>query len=95
MTTAADRRWFAAVASLETCALCGSQGEQVAHRDYGKGMGLKTKAHMTAYLCGQCHRELTDGKEYDRAQKRAFMDHAIVETHSRLIDAGQLVLKVK
>lgn len=93
MSTAADKRWFSAVASLETCSLCGSQGEQVAHRDYGKGMGLKTKAHMTAYLCGQCHRELTDGKEYDRAQKRAFMDRAIVETHSRLIDAGQLILK--
>jgi len=92
MSGSRDRAWFAAVASLETCSLCGSQGEQVAHRDFGKGMGLKTKSHMTAYLCGQCHRELTDGKEYNRDEKRALMDRAIVNTHSRLIEAGRLKL---
>lgn len=92
MTTAADRKWFAATASIELCALCGAQGQQVCHRDYGKGMGLKTKAWMTTYLCGNCHRQLTDGKEYNRDQKRALMDRAIVNTHSRLIEAGKLRL---
>lgn len=95
MTTAADRRWFAAVAELETCALCGVHGVQVAHRDFGKGMGQKTKCYETAPLCPECHRELTDGLAYDRAEKRALIDRAIVNTHSRLIDAGKLVLKVK
>jgi len=33
MTTAADRKWFEATASIEACALCGAQGQQVAHRD--------------------------------------------------------------
>lgn len=90
MTTAADRRWFQAVASLETCALCGRYGVQVAHRDYGKGMGLKTKCCCTTPLCNECHRELTDGVKYNRDEKRALMDRAIVETHLRLYEAGKL-----
>lgn len=93
MSTAADRRWFQAVAELENCALCGRHGVQVAHRDYGKGMGQKTRCYETAPLCPPCHRELTDGTEYTRDEKRALMDRAIVNTHSRLIDAGQLILK--
>lgn len=92
MTTVQDRRWFAAVASLESCVLCHRYGVQVAHRDYGKGMGLKTKPWMTAPLCPKCHAELTDGKQYSREEKRAFMDRAIVETHAMLIERG--VLKI-
>lgn len=38
MTTAADRRWFEAVASLETCSLCGRYGVQVAHRNEGRAI---------------------------------------------------------
>jgi len=86
----AESKWFAAVATIEHCVLCKRQGEQVAHRDYGKGMGQKTKPYMTARLCSKCHRELTDGKEYTREEKRAFMDRAIVDTHACLIEAGVL-----
>ena len=92
MSTALERRWFSAVAELEVCALCRRHGVQVAHRDYGKGASQKTDAWMTAPLCPECHRELTDGKEYNRDEKRAFMDRAIVETHARLIEAGKLKL---
>ena len=84
MTTAADRRWFAAVASLETCSLCGRYGVQVAHRNEGRGMGQKSAAYMTAALCPECHHAIDNGPDLDRA---------IVLTHSRLIDAGQLILK--
>lgn len=56
-------------------------------------MGQKTRPYMTAYLCAKCHRELTDGKEYNRDEKRAFMDRAIVDTHASLIEAGLLKLK--
>jgi len=94
MTTAADRRWFAAVASLETCSLCGRYGVQVAHRNEGRGMGQKSAAYMTAALCPECHHAIDNGPDLDRAERRAQMDRAIVLTHSRLIDAGQLVLKV-
>ena len=93
MTTAADRRWFRAVASLETCALCGQYGVQVAHRNAGRGMGQKAPAWQTAALCPTCHHAIDNGRDMPQAERRALMDRAIVLTHSRLIDAGQLVLK--
>jgi len=61
MSTAADKRWFAAVASLERCVLCGTFGIQVAHRNQGRGMGQKSDAHMTAALCPWCHNEIDNG----------------------------------
>lgn len=92
MTTAADRRWFAAVASLETCSLCGRYGVQVAHRNEGRGMGQKSAAYMTAALCPEDHAEIDNGKHLDQAERRALMDRAIVITHARLISAGKLRL---
>lgn len=94
MTTAADKRWFAAVASLAQCMLCRTLVGpfQVCHRDYGKGMGMKTRACETACLCAECHRELTDGTRYDRYTKRALMDRAIVNTHAALAQNGTLEL---
>lgn len=67
-------------------------GIQVAHRDFGKGMGMKTKAWMTCPLCLACHQELTDGKKYNRDEKRALMDRAIVNTHDLLIQSGKVKL---
>jgi hypothetical protein len=93
MSTAADRKWFAAVASLETCSLCGRYGVQVAHRNEGRGMGQKAPAHQTAALCPECHHAIDNGRDMPQAERRAQMDRAIVLTHSRLIDAGQLILK--
>jgi hypothetical protein len=93
VSTAADRRWFAAVASLETCSLCGQYGVQVAHRNEGRGMGQKAPAHQTAALCPACHTAIDNGRDMPQAERRARMDRAIVLTHSRLIDAGQLILK--
>jgi hypothetical protein len=92
VTTAADRRWFAAVAGLEYCRLCGAAGVQCAHRNEGKGMGLKTPAHMTAALCPSCHHEIDNGRTLDRSERRARMDRAIVLTHDALIRAGKLRL---
>jgi len=93
MSTALERRWFDAVAEIEVCVITGHHGIQVAHRDFGKGMGLKTAPWMTAALWHELHRELTDGTQYNRDEKRALMDRAIVNTHDRLIRAGRLVLK--
>lgn len=93
MSTAEERRWFSAIASLETCQLCKAPGMQVAHRDFGKGMGLKTPAYMTTYLCYDCHSALTDSKNYSRDEKRALMDRAIVNGYARLIERGQLILR--
>lgn len=91
MTTTVDRSWFAAVADTDRCDLCRGYGPlQVAHRDFGKGMGLKTQPCETAALCVPCHRELTDGTQYNRDQKRAFMDRAIVNAHLRMVGNGRL-----
>jgi len=92
MTTAADKRWFAAVASLETCSLCGKWGVQVAHRNEGRGMSQKSASHMTSALCPDCHHEIDNGKHLSQDERRSQMDRAIVITHDRLIRAGKLRL---
>ncbi|GAA0260485.1 hypothetical protein [Rhodanobacter caeni] len=92
MTTAADKRWFAAVASLETCSLCGKWGVQVAHRNEGRGMGQKSKAHQTAALCPECHTSIDNGRDLSQEARRSLMRKAINVTHDRLIEAGKLRL---
>ena len=93
MSTAEEKRWFAAVASLESCVLCGAFGVQVAHSNRDRGMGQKAPPDLTAALCPACHHEIDNGHLRDQAQRRALMDRAIVLTHARLIRAGRLVLK--
>lgn len=93
MSTAEERRWFAAVAEIGDCVLCGAHGVQVAHRNYGKGMGLKTRPWETAALCMECHVAIDSGKDYTRDERRALMDRAIVNTHAELAKRGILVLK--
>lgn len=90
--TAAERRWFSAVADLGECVLCGRRGVQVAHRNEGRGMGRKSDPWMTAALCPDCHFEIDNGKTLLQAERRARMDRAIVLTHDRLIRAGLLTL---
>jgi hypothetical protein len=92
MTTAAAKRWFAAVAELETCSLCGRYGVQVAHSNRDRGMGQKAAPHLTASLCPACHHEIDNGRDLSQAERRARMDRAIVITHDRLIRAGVLRL---
>lgn len=88
--TPLERKWFAAVAGVESCVLCGRHGVQVAHRNEGRGMGRKSDPWMTAALCPECHYEIDNGKTLLQAERRARMDRAIVLTHARLILAGKL-----
>lgn len=92
MTTAAERRWFAAVASLGVCVLCRSHGVQVSHANQYRGIGRKSKPWMTAALCPECHHEIDNGSTMDRTERRALHDRAIVLTHAALIDRGLLRL---
>jgi len=91
--TIRNRKWLAAVGEIECCVLCGNYGIQVAHRDEGKGMGLKTSDHLTAAICPGCHHEIGNGKELSRAERRALMDRAIVITVDRLVTSGRIVLR--
>lgn len=83
-----SEKWLRAVASLN-CVVCGREGQtQAAHRDQGKGMGIKTDDVLTAALCVSCHQELGQGATYDREQKRAIMDSAILKTLVQLAREG-------
>jgi len=93
MSTVGDRKWYAAVASLESCVLCGRFGVQVSHCNQGRGMSQKSPPYETAALCPECHHEIDNGKELSQLERRAMHDAAIRKTHSALIRSGRLVLK--
>jgi hypothetical protein len=82
--------WLRAVAALP-CVFCGAPS-QAAHRNEGKGMGLKTDDCLTAALCPPHHAEIDQGGAMTREQRRARIDEAIVLTLRALVRGGRLVL---
>lgn len=92
MSTAEERKWFAAVASIESCVLDGKFGVQVAHSNRDRGMSQKSAPWLTAAICPECHHEIDNGRHMERAERRALMDRAIVLTHDALIRNGRLRL---
>lgn len=75
-----ERAWYAKVHRIENCVMCGRYGIEVAHRDEGKGMGMKTHYTLTAALCSVCHHALGNGHKLSRDERRALMDEAIEKT---------------
>lgn len=88
--TFTSEAWLNAVRSIELCVRCGRYGVEAAHRDEGKGMGLKTDDCYTAALCHECHHELGNGKNLPRAERRMEMDRWILATIRLLAVAGKL-----
>lgn len=86
-------QWLQAVRDLETCVLCGAYGVQAAHRNQGKGAGMKTSDCLTAAICPACHHEIDHGKEMTREERRATIDRAIVLTFERLVKSGKVGLQ--
>ena len=87
-----SQRWLKAVASLP-CVICGvEQRTQAAHRNEGKGMGIKVDDCLTAALCVECHSQIDQGKYLSRDERRQAMDRAILDTLVRLARNGYLVL---
>lgn len=93
MATAEEKRWFAAVASLEVCVLCHSWGVQVAHSNQDRGMSQKSPPCCTAALCPTCHDSIDNGSKLEQDERRRLMDRAIVLTHLALWREGLLGLK--
>lgn len=93
MSTAAARKWYEAIASLETCSLCHVFGVQVAHRNEGRGMGQKSPYWLTAAIRPPEHHAIDNGKDMTREERRAAWNAAYVDTIDRLIRAGRLVLR--
>ena len=82
-STYRNKKWLAAVGQIEQCVLCGAWGVQVAHRNEGKGIGMKTDDCATAAICVTCHSEIDNGKGLSRDERRQLMDRAIVLTPDR------------
>jgi predicted RNA-binding Zn-ribbon protein involved in translation (DUF1610 family) len=80
--------WRRAVASLP-CQRCGLEGEtQCAHRNLGKGLGLKVDDCLSAALCVSCHREIDSGQDMTREERREAMDASILRTLVQLARFG-------
>ncbi|EBB9880154.1 hypothetical protein N2J02_004519 [Salmonella enterica] len=88
-----SKKWLAADGQIEQCVLCGRWGTQVAHRNEGKGMGLKTDDCATAAICQECHHEIDNGSHLSREERRCLMNRAIVLTVIKLVRMGKVVPK--
>jgi cytochrome c553 len=85
-----SKTWLDLVREIPTCVRCHSEPVEAAHRDFGKGAGMKTDDVATAAIGPRCHHELGNGNELDRATRRAEMDKAIVDTLIVLARAGKV-----
>lgn len=85
-----DRKWLAAVGSIDECVMCGGYGTQVAHRNEGKGMGSKAHDCWTAALCQECHYQIDNGRDLTRAQRKQRIDDAILRTLAILVEEGRV-----
>lgn len=86
-----SKKWLAVVGQIEQCVLCGAWGVQVAHRNEGKGIGMKTDDCATAAICVTCHSEIDNGKGLSRDERRQLMDRAIVLTIIQIARRGLVV----
>lgn len=87
--------WLEAVRSIEYCVRCGKHGTEAAHRNEGKGKGIKVHDLLTAALCRECHVEIDQGKNMARETRRAEIDRAIIMTIEALFDRGWTWAKSK
>jgi ferredoxin len=87
-----SKPWLRATASLP-CVQCGAEGTQAAHRNEGKGMGMKVDDCLVAALCPTCHAEIDQGGVFTRAERREAMDKAILETLVQLARNGLVAPK--
>jgi hypothetical protein len=75
------------------CANCGSTyGVVAAHRNEGKGMGLKVSDALVAPLCFTCHSELDQGKDLSREERRDMWNRAYIKGIQYMIENG--IIKV-
>lgn len=86
-----NKKWLAAVGSIEQCVLCCAWGTQVAHRNEGKGMGIKVDDCASAALCTCCHDAIDNGNKLSRDERRQLMDKAIVLTVIIVVRRGLVV----
>jgi hypothetical protein len=74
------------------CAHCGADDGTVvaAHRNEGKGMGMKVSDALVAPLCYTCHKNLDQGKDMTREERRDFWNRAYIKNIQYMIETGML-----
>jgi len=88
--------WRAAVRTLGYCVRCNNACQpDCAHRNEGKGMGMKASDAACAALCRPCHQEIDQGRGMTRDERRSEIDRCIVLTHIELADRGILVINLE
>lgn len=81
------------------CMLCNrlNRGDVVAaHSNQlkdGKGMGIKAHDYRIAYLCHQCHAEIDQGHEMNKAMRQLNWETAHRNTIGWLFENGHLGVK--
>lgn len=83
-----SNKWLQAVREIDCCVLCGRYGVQAAHRNEGKGIGLKVDDSLTAG-----HERIDNGKDLSREERRSEMDRAIVLTLQKLTREGRVTVR--
>ena len=70
------------------CQCCGRLSETVcaAHRNEGKGMGIKVSDALVAAMCSTCHFELDNGKSLTKEERRDMWNRAFIGTMKYLIE---------
>ena len=77
-----------AVATI-CCVACGREGAtQAAHRNEGKGMGMKACDSQLMALCVDCHRWIDQGGKTDKATRRVMELSYVKATRKKMVDAG-------
>lgn len=61
-----------------------------AHRNEGKGMGLKVPDYLVIYLCKCCHFDYDNGKTMSLQERREFFNRIYVKQVTYWIEKGML-----
>lgn len=64
-----------------------------AHRNEGKGMGMKVSDALVASLCNECHFSLDNGKDLSKQDRRDLWNRAYINTMQYLIEHDMIGIK--
>lgn len=76
------------------CSVCGSEDGTVvaAHRNEGKGMGLKVSDALVTPMCARCHYDYDQGRHMSRQEKREHWNRAYIQNIKFMLENGHLKL---
>ena len=72
------------------CQSCGAEGVQVAHRNEGKGMGMKVSDALVVALCPTCHTAMDQGGEFTKQERRDMFNECYVKQMKTLVEMGHI-----